>query len=310
MKAKTLVVIAGPTAIGKTGLAIKLAQHYNTEIISADSRQFYREMEIGTAKPSPEELKAAKHHFVNSLSITQNFNVGDFEREALARIDLLFNKNNVVILAGGSGLFIDAVIRGFDELPQSSKDIRDDLNKLLESKGISTLQEMLKEVDPVYFNEVDLNNPQRIIRALEVFKATSKPFSAFRSKIKKVRPFNIVLVGLNLQREILYNNINRRVDLMVNAGLIEEVESLIPYRTLNPLNTVGYSELFQYFDGNLSLEDAIEKIKQNTRRFAKRQLTWFSKSGEYHWFQPHEIEKIIRYLDSVLDDPEHEVQKS
>lgn len=308
--AKTLIVVAGPTAVGKTSLAITLAKYYKTEIISADSRQFYKEMEIGTAKPSPEELNAAKHHFIDSHSITDYYNVGDYERDALAIIQQLFKKNNVVILAGGSGLFINAVINGFDELPASSKEVRDGFNNLFATKGIYPLQEKLREVDPVYYNEVDINNPQRIIRALEVYEVTAKPFSEFRSKNKKSRPFNIIQIGLNTDRETLYNYINRRVDLMVDAGLIQEVERLKSYRNLNPLNTVGYTELFDYFDGKFSLDNAIEKIKQNTRRFAKRQLTWFNKSGEIKWFQPQDTESILTFVDSVLDDPERAVQKN
>ncbi len=308
--AKTLIVIAGPTAVGKTSLAIKLAQYYKTEIISADSRQFYREMEIGTAKPSTEELKAARHHFINSHSIVDNFSVGDYEREALGLLEDLFNDHNIVILVGGSGLFINAIINGFDDLPSSSKEIRDKLNQLFKNKGISHLQEKLKEVDPVFYNEVDKSNPQRLIRALEVYETTGRPFSDFRNKIKKTRSFDILQIGLNTDRETLYQNINNRVNIMVDEGLIQEAESLRSFLHLNPLNTVGYSELFDYFDGKSTLEEAVEKIKQNTRRFAKRQLTWFSKSKDIKWFQPQEFESIISFVDSHLQYPEHGEQKS
>ena len=308
--AKTLIVIAGPTAIGKTGLAIKLAQYYKTEIVSADSRQFYREMEIGTAKPSSDELKAAKHHFINSHSITNIFSVGDYEREALELITRLFKDHDIAILVGGSGLFINAITNGFDDIPSSSVEVREKYNRLFHDEGISFLQEKLKSIDPTFYDEVDRNNPQRLIRALEVHETTGKPFSEFRNKIKKKRPFNIIKVGLNSDRQKLYENINNRVDIMINNGLIEEVEKLKSFWHLNPLNTVGYSELFDYFDGNSTKEEAIEKIKQNTRRFAKRQLTWFNKSEDIKWFQPDEVEIITTYLNTTLLDPERVAQKS
>lgn len=297
---KTLIIIAGPTAIGKTALAISLAEYFKTEIISADSRQFYREMNIGTAKPSEAELNAVKHHLINSHSVLDQFNAGDFEKESIEIINKLFLDHDQVIMAGGSGLFINAVCHGFDQLPVASEEIRDHLNKIFEEKGIEFLQEWLKKVDPVYYEEVDIFNPQRIIRALEVFESTGKVFSSLRTNIKKQRPFNIVKIGLNTDREKLYERINIRVDQMVNDGLIGEVENLEPYRHINPLNTVGYSEIFNYLDGNSSREEAIEKIKQNTRRFAKRQITWFKKSEDIKWFEPTEVESIIHYLDSIL----------
>ncbi|MEJ7779404.1 MAG: tRNA (adenosine(37)-N6)-dimethylallyltransferase MiaA [Daejeonella sp.] len=293
---KTLIVIGGPTAIGKTTLAIQLAQHFHTEIISADSRQFYREMVIGTAKPSEEELKAAKHHFINSHSIHDNFNAGDYEKEAIQLIDGLFKTHDYLILAGGSGLFINAVVNGFDDLPAASVEARAALNDVLKSKGLQHLQEMLKEADPVYYSEVDINNPRRIIRALEVYETTGKPFSVFRNNNARPRPFRIVKIGLNTDRSKLYENINSRVDKMIRDGLVEEAEALLAYRNSNSLNTVGYSELFDYFDGKYSLPEAVEMIKQNTRRFAKRQLTWFNKSDDIKWFEPDELDKILSYL--------------
>ena len=308
--AKSLIVVAGPTAVGKTALAIRLAKYYETEIVSADSRQFYREMDIGTAKPSSEELDAVKHHFINSLSITDAFNVGDYEKESLKLLTRLFKKHDIVIAVGGSGLFISAIINGLDDIPPSSGENRDKLNRLFTEKGISFLQEKLKNTDPVFYKEVDLNNPQRLIRALEVYETTGKPFSKFRKKIQKPRPFNIIQIGLNINREQLYENINNRVDLMIKNGLIQEVKKLSSFRHLNPLNTVGYSELFDYFDGNSTIDEAILKIKQNTRRFAKRQLTWFNKSENIIWFQPEELEGIITYLNSELLGPEHVAQKS
>jgi tRNA dimethylallyltransferase len=297
---KTLIIIAGPTAIGKTALAISLAKHYKTEIISADSRQFYREMTIGTAKPSEAELNAVKHHLINSHSVLDQFNAGDFEKESIEIINGLFTDHEQVIMAGGSGLFINAVSHGFDQLPVATEEIRAYFNKILEQKGIKFLQDQLKKIDPIYFNEVDIFNPQRIIRALEVFESSGKTFSSLRTNIKKQRPFNIVKIGLNSDRDKLYERINLRVDQMVEDGLIEEVESLKTYRHLNPLNTVGYSEIFNYLDGKSTREDAIEKIKQNTRRFAKRQITWFKKSEDIKWYKPDELDSIIHHLNSNL----------
>lgn len=307
---KTLIVIAGPTAIGKTALAIQLANYFNTEIVSADSRQFYKEMEIGTAKPSETELATAKHHFINSHSITDNVSVGDYEKEANQLIEKLFENHDQVILAGGSGLFIHAICNGFDELPSASQETRDRLNNLLKTSGIKPLQDKLKEADPVYFAEVDLNNPQRLIRALEVYETTGKAFSAYRTQSIKNRPFNIIKIGLNTERSNLYNHINERVDKMVENGLVEEVESLKPFRNLNALNTVGYSEILQYLDGKYSREEAIDKIKQNTRRFAKRQITWFNKSQDIKWFEPGQFDLIIDYINSRLQYPEHVEQNN
>lgn len=297
---KTLIIIAGPTAIGKTSLAISLAKHFKTEIISADSRQFYREMNIGTAKPSEVELKEVKHHLINSHSILDQFNAGDFEKESIQLINKLFLDHDQVIMAGGSGLFINAVSHGFDQLPIASEEIRTYFNTILEEKGIKFLQDRLKKIDPVYYNEVDIFNPQRVIRALEVFESSGKTFSSLRTNIKKQRPFNIVKIGLNTDRNILYERINRRVDQMIKEGLIEEVDGLKSYRHLNPLNTVGYSEILNYLDGKSNREEAIEKIKQNTRRFAKRQITWFNKSEDIKWYKPDELEPIIQYLNSIL----------
>ena len=296
MSGKTLIVIVGPTAIGKTDLAIKVARHYQTEIVSADSRQFYKEMEIGTAKPTVEELSKVKHHFINSHSITEEFSVGDFETSALTTLDEIFKTHDYAVLVGGSGLFIKAVTEGFDDLPKADPSIREELNQLYQKNGLEPLKEKLKLVDPAYHAEVDLSNPQRIIRALEVSISTGKPFSSFRFKQQKKRPFNILKIGLNLNREDLYNRINNRVDTMVEAGLIDEVTTLQPYRHLNALNTVGYSELFDALDGQISFEQAIQNIKQNTRRFAKRQLTWFRKDEEINWFSPDQTDEILEFI--------------
>jgi tRNA dimethylallyltransferase len=257
-------------------------------------------MNIGTAKPSEAELKEVKHHLINSHSVLDQYNAGDFEKESIQIINKLFIDHEQVIMVGGSGLFINAVCNGFDQLPVASEKIRDHLNKLFAEKGIEFLQERLKKIDPVYHEEVDIFNPQRIIRALEVFESTGKTFSSLRTNLKKQRPFNIVKIGLITDRNILYERINLRVDQMINDGLIEEVESLKSFQHLNPLNTVGYSEIFNYLDGKSNREEAIEKIKQNTRRFAKRQITWFKKSEDINWFKPDELESIIQYLNPAL----------
>jgi tRNA dimethylallyltransferase len=297
---KTLIVIAGPTASGKTAAAIQLAQHYNTVIVSADSRQFFREMSIGTAKPTEGELAAAPHYFINSHSITGPFSVGDFERQCMQLLDELFKKHDVVILVGGSGLYIKAITEGFDELPTADPDIRDRLNTELAANGIATLQERLKQVDPAYYTEVDINNPQRVIRALEVYEATGNPISSYRKSTVNKRPFNIIKFGLDMPREKLYDRINQRVDIMINDGLVEEVAALTPYRSYNALNTVGYSELFNYFDGKTDVDTAIAAIKQNTRRFAKRQLTWFRKDKEIIWMDAGN-EKLVDSMIAEID---------
>ncbi len=296
----TLIVIAGPTAIGKTAAAIQIAQKYHTEIVSADSRQFYIEMNIGTAKPSTEELNIVKHHFINSHHISESFSVGDFEEQGLKLINELFKNHDTVVMAGGSGLYINAICNGLDDLPKANSELRGKLNLDYQEKGIEYLQAELKANDPAYYAEVDIFNPQRMIRALEVYLTTGVPFSFYRSKQHKTRPFKIIKIGLNADREQLYAQINNRVDQMIETGLVDEVKKLIPYRDLNALNTVGYSELLQYFDSTFSLADAIEKIKQNTRRFAKRQLTWFKKDQQIHWFSPTDINAIVNFLDSQL----------
>ncbi len=296
MQNKTLIVIAGPTAIGKTDLAIDLAKHFQTEIISADSRQFFREMEIGTAKPTKQQLSAIKHHFINSHAVNDAINVASFEKAALITIDNLFKTHNEVILAGGSGLYINAILNGFDELPEIDLEVRNLLNRQFEEKGIKALQNQLQQADPQYYKEVDIKNPQRIIRALEVFLSTGKPFSSFRTRKKIHRNFKVIKIALNTSRELLYQRINNRVDLMIQYGLVEEVRSLLPFKTLNALQTVGYAEIFDFLDEKISLEKAIEMIKQNTRRFAKRQLTWFNKDKEFTWFKPEALSDIIDFI--------------
>ena len=300
-------MIVGPTAIGKTALAVQIAQKFQTEIISADSRQFYIETEIGTAKPSAVELAAAKHHFINSHHITENFTVGDFETQSLAKLNEIFEKNDFAVLVGGSGLYINAVCNGFDDLPRASAELRAQLNQDFLDEGIEPLQRRLQELDPLYFKEVDLHNPQRIIRALEVCISTGIPFSTYRTRSQKTRAFFCVKIGLNTNRGQLYDRINKRVDQMIAMGLEDEAKNLMPYRHLNALNTVGYSELFDYFDGKITRNEAIEKIKQNTRRFAKRQLTWFRKDLEINWFEPSEsfnkTQQILLNLPSINWEP-------
>ncbi len=298
---KNLISIVGPTAIGKTALAIQIARHFGTEIISADSRQFFKEMAIGTAKPDAEELAAAKHHFIDSHSVSQLFSTGDFEIEGLKTLDEIFQKHDVAIMVGGSGLYVNALINGLDEMPDIDLSIREKLNKQFEEEGLAVIQNQLAELDPEYFAKVDQQNPQRMIRGLEVFLSTGQKLSSMLSATKKERPFNIIKIGLNTDRTVLYNRINLRVDQMIANGLLEEVKSLTPFKRYNALNTVGYSEIFDYFDGKLSLEEAIAAIKQNTRRFAKRQLTWFRRDEEIIWFEPDQGPDVIRFVANKID---------
>ncbi|WP_394748565.1 tRNA (adenosine(37)-N6)-dimethylallyltransferase MiaA [Spongiimicrobium salis] len=279
----TLISIVGPTAIGKTALSIALAQHYRTEIISADSRQFYKEMRIGTAVPSTSELASAPHHFIQHKSIEEAYSVGDFEKEAIALLEKKFQEHQLLIMVGGSGLYVDAVVKGLDEFPSVPAKVRTSLNTLLEKEGIAALQQRLKVLDPEYYKSVDLGNPHRLIRALEVCIASNKPYSSFRKKEKKNRSFHTITIGLTAERPIIYDRVNQRVDIMMDQGLLHEAESLRNHRHLNALQTVGYKELFAYFDKIYDLETAIGEIKKNTRRFSKRQMTWFKKNEDTIW---------------------------
>ncbi|MDA0176866.1 tRNA (adenosine(37)-N6)-dimethylallyltransferase MiaA [Mesoflavibacter profundi] len=279
-----LISIVGPTAIGKTSLSIKLANYFNTEIVSADSRQFFKEMSIGTAAPTIEELAAAPHHFIHHKSITENYNVGAFEKEALKTIEELHQKHDIVIMVGGSGLYVDAVTKGLDYFPDVDPSIREQLNNTLEKEGLESLQLQLKNLDELAYNTIAIDNPHRVIRALEICIGTKQPYSSFLNKDKNKRPFKTITIGLTADREIIYDRINKRVDIMVENGLIEEVKSLIKYKHLNALNTVGYKEIFNYLDEKWTLGFAISEIKKNSRRFAKRQLTWFKKNNETLWF--------------------------
>lgn len=291
-KQKKLIVIVGPTAIGKTGLSIQLAKHYNCEIVSADSRQFYKEMSIGTAKPTVDEMDGVPHHFINNISIHETYSAGDFEKDVISLLKDLFRKHDTLILVGGSGLFVNAVCYGFDDIP-SNTEIRTQLISEYEKNGIEKLQKELENLDPNYFSEVDINNPHRVMRALEVCRTSGKPFSQFLNKRAKERPFNSIWIGLNLNREIVYENINSRVDVMLENGLLEEVKSLEKHKDLTCLKTVGYQEFYQNPNDT---EKAIEIVKRNTRRFAKRQITFFKRNKEIKWFEPSQLDKIITYI--------------
>jgi tRNA dimethylallyltransferase len=291
---KTLIVVCGPTAVGKTHFAIALAEKLHTEIVSADSRQLYKEIPIGTAQPSTEELQRVKHHFVGNLLLEEDYNAGMFERNALELLENLFQKHDTVICCGGTGLYIKALCEGLDDVPKANELVREQLIERLEHEGLEALQIELKTLDPVHFEKMDSQNPQRVIRALEVCLSTGKPFSSFHEGAKKQRPFNIEKIGLELPREELYERINKRGDLMLEAGWLEEAKAVFDKRHLNALNTVGYKELFAHLDGEMNLEEATEKIKINTRRFAKRQLTWFKKDVEVKWFENPSIHQVLK----------------
>ena len=296
-----LITIIGPTAIGKTNLAIKIADYFKTEIVSADSRQFYKEMNIGTAKPSNSELNSIKHHLINNKSINDNYNISDYEKDALKSIKSIFNKNDAAILVGGSGLYINTVLYGLDEIPGISDEIRNSLYLDLELKGIKKLQEELKLLDPASYSDIDINNPRRLIRALEVSISTGKSYSSFLKKKKKKRDFNIIVLGINQERSELYNKINTRVDNMIESGLINEVKELYNLKGLNALNTIGYREVFNYIEDKYSLDECINEIKKNTRRYAKRQLTWFKSIDNVEWITPdYNFEKIIAYINNLI----------
>ena len=300
---KYLISIVGPTAIGKTSLAIQLAEKYSTEIISADSRQFYREMNIGTAKPSVSELNSTKHHLINNKSVVDNYSIGEFEQDAIKQISNIHSRSNIAVLVGGSGLYLDVINYGLDQIPKTEKNIRNSLNNDFESKGLIYLQNKLKKVDLITYNNIDLNNSRRIIRALEVTISSGKPYSSFLNKKKVDRDFKVIEIGINAERELVYQRINNRVDDMVNQGLINEVKKLIKYKHLNSLNTIGYKEIFRYLNGDISLEFAVNEIKKNSRRFAKRQITWFKSNNNIIWFnQNYKIDNIIKVIDELISN--------
>lgn len=297
-----LICIVGPTAIGKTSLSIKLASHFSTEIVSADSRQFYKEMNIGTAVPSPEELSEIKHHFIQHISVEDEYNVGKFEEDALKVLGNIFESSSKAILVGGSGLYQKAITEGLDSFPEIPSEIREKYNHILETEGIEILQALLKEKDPETFKSIEISNPRRLTRALEVIEVSGRSFSDFQNQKNKKREFDIIKIGLDAPREIIYSRIEKRVDLMIEQGLVEEAKKLYPLKHLNALQTVGYKELFSYFEGELSLAEAISEIKKNTRRFAKRQLTWFKKDQDIHWFHyKTSFENILAHIKSQKD---------
>ena len=310
-----LITIIGPTAIGKTALSIDLAQHFGCDIISCDSRQFFKEMKIGTAVPNDEELASATHHFIQNKSIFESYSVGDFEQEALSKLKELFQKNNIQIMVGGSGLYVDAVLKGFDDFPDIDNSIRDEINAKFDDLGIKYLQEQLQKLDSEYYNKLSvenpqtLQNPQRMKRFVEVCIGSGKPYSSFIGKRRNVRNFTPIVIGLEADRDVMYDRINQRVDIMLNEGLLAEAQSLYPNKHLNALQTVGYRELFDYFDRKTTLEFAIEQIKMNTRRFAKRQITWFKRTENVSWFDYLTDKKeIINSVNNTINNKETQIE--
>ncbi len=297
---KTVILIAGPTAVGKTAIAIQLAKHFQTEIISADSRQCFKEISIGVAKPSAEELKEVKHYFINSHSIHETVTAASYEKYALDAVAEIFQQHDLVVMVGGTGLYIKAFCEGMDEIPAVDETLRNELQLNYQQQGIEWLQQQLQQFDPLFAEKGEMQNPQRMLRALEVVKSTGESILVFRKGEKQARDFNIIKIGLDLSREELYQRINHRVDVMIQEGLLNEAREVYPLRQLNALQTVGYRELFDYFDGNCSLEKAIEKIKQNSRHYAKRQLTWFRRDEAIKWFHPSHLQEIIQHLSTQI----------
>ena len=299
---KYLIVLTGPTGIGKTEVGIKIAKHFNTEIISSDSRQIFKELTIGTAVPGTIELTAVKHHFIQTHSIEENYNASRFENDTLDVINSIFKKNDVVLMVGGSMLYIDAVCNGIDIMPDVDPEIRKSLKDKFENEGLESLRFLLKKLDPDYYNSVDLKNPNRLIHALEICIMTGKPYSSFRSNPKKYRSFSIIKIGLNCDRNVLHNQINLRVDKMIEAGLESEARNLYHLKHLNALNTVGYRELFSFFAGEITREKAIELIKRNSRRYARKQLIWFRNDTEMNWFEPSQANEIITFIENRISE--------
>jgi tRNA dimethylallyltransferase len=296
----TLIIVLGPTGVGKSDISIQLAKHYHTEIVSADSRQFFSELSIGTAVPSSDDLNEINHHFIQNKSIHHYYNVSEYETEALQLIHELHKRLNPVILTGGSMLYLDTICNGIDDIPTVDPEIRNEVIQWYEATGIEALRCRLQEVDPEYYEEVDRNNPKRMLHAVEVCQMTGKTFTSFRTRTVKERPFRIIKIGINQDRKVLYNRINERVLRMMDAGLLEEARSVYPYRSLNSLNTVGYKELFMYFDDDCTLEEAVDLIQRNTRKYARKQLTWFRRDQQIKWFEPDQTEEIIEYIDLTM----------
>ncbi len=296
LNTKKVIFIVGPTAIGKTALSIKLAKKFNTDIISCDSRQFYKELKIGTSPPNACELSQVKHHFIHNISIKKDYNAGMYEIDAINQIKKLHKTKDIIIVVGGSGLYVNAICRGFDKIPNISKQTRTEVKTKYHKNGLIWLQKKVKSIDPILYNEYENNNPQRLLRVLEVFQETGKSISAFRSKRIKKRPFDIIKIGLNIDRNILYEHINKRVDKMIKEGLVEEVKSLVNEQYRNALQTVGYKEIFSFLNNECTLQQSIEDIKKNTRRFAKRQITWFKKEENIKWYKPDQITDITQTI--------------
>jgi tRNA dimethylallyltransferase len=296
----TLIVVLGPTGVGKSDVSIQLAKHFHSEIISADSRQFFRELSIGTAVPSSEDLNAVPHHFIQTKSIHDYYNVSEYESEAIHLIELLFQHKNPLILTGGSMLYVDTICKGIDDIPTVHPEIRTEVIKWYEENGIEALRQRLLEIDPEYYSIVDQNNPKRMLHAVEIQQMTGLPFTSFRKNTVKERPFRILKIGINQERKILYERINQRVERMIEAGLLEEAKLVYPHRKLNSLNTVGYKELFSYLDGDCTLAEAVDLIQRNTRKYARKQLTWFRRDTEINWFEPGQISEIISFIDQKL----------
>ncbi len=298
----TLLVIIGPTGVGKTDISVDIADRLGAEIVSCDSRQFYIEMTIGTAIPSEEQLKKVKHHFIKFLSVKEYYSASLFERDVLGLLPTLFSKNNLVVMTGGSGMYIDAVCNGIDDIPDVDPVIRQKYSRLYEEEGLESLRVHLKLLDPMHYSNVDLKNPKRIIRALEICESTGQPYSGFLKNMKRPRDFRAVKIGLRRDREDLYKRINRRVDAMISSGLEREANTLFEFRNLNALNTVGYKEFFDYFEGKISKEKAIELIKQDSRRYAKRQITWWARDSEIKWFHPDETDEIYSFINNICQN--------
>lgn len=299
-KKKTLVIIFGPTGVGKTDISIDIAEYFNSEIFSSDSRQMYRELDIGVAKPNISQLNKIKHHFINSVSVYEHYSIYQYEADVIKSLNEYFLSNDIAIMTGGSGLYVDAVCNGVDEMPDHDPEIRQSVNDFYQKHGLEALRFELKKHDPNYYNEVDLRNPIRIIRALEMFHQTGIPFSEFRKKSPVQRDFNIIKIGIDLDRDKLYDQINNRVDKMMTEGLLQEAHDLHQIKNLTALKTIGYRELFDYFDKKCSLNEAVELIKKNTRNYAKRQLTWFRRYQDASWFKPNEIKDIIAWIESQI----------
>ncbi len=293
---KTLIVIVGPTGVGKTALCLEVAERLGTFIINADSRQIFRDIPIGTAAPTAEEQKRVKHFFVGKLHINDYYNASMFENDVIKLLDKLFGEKDNIIMSGGSMMYVDAVCNGIDDIPSVNENIRQQVKSLYEADGLDIIKEKLKKLDPEYFEIVDKNNPKRVIHALEICLSTGKTYTSFRTNTKKERNFRIIKIGLNRDRDELYSRIDKRVDLMIENGLIEEAKQMYPHKELNSLNTVGYKELFNYFDGKCTLDEAIFKIKSNTHKYCRKQLTWFKRDKDIHWFNPDNVEEIIKYI--------------